>query len=94
MSDKATIISIKVQPNAGRNEVVGLTNGVWRIKIAAPPDKGKANKELIGFLSDVLGQRKDHIDIVKGQTSHNKLVAVESLTQAEADTLLSKAKTK
>lgn len=92
MLDKHTKISIKVQPNAGRNEVIGLTNGVWRIKIAAPPDKGKANKELIDFLSDILGQRKDHIDIIKGQTSHNKLVTIEGLTQAEVDTRLSRKK--
>ncbi len=92
MSEKVTKISIKVQPNAGRNEVVGLTNGVWRIKIAAPPDKGKANKELVEFLSEILGQRKDHIEIIKGQTSHSKLVVIEGLTQAEVDARLARAK--
>ena len=82
-------LSIKVQPNAGKNQIVGLTNEVWRIKIAAPPDKGKANKELIEFLSSVLGLEKNRLDIIKGHTSHNKIVAVDGLTRAEIDTRLS-----
>jgi len=85
-------IPIKVQPNAVKNQVVGLSNGAWRIKIAAPPDKGKANKELVEFLSEVLGLRKDQVTIVKGHTSHNKLVSVGGLTQAEVEVRLSKKK--
>jgi uncharacterized protein len=92
MSDRQTKISIKVQPNAGRDEVIGLANSVWRLKIAAPPDKGKANKELIEFLSEILVLKKDRIVIIKGQTSHNKLVAIEGLTQTEVEARLSKAK--
>jgi uncharacterized protein len=89
MSTKPTRLSIKVQPNAGRNEVIGLTNGVWKIKIAAPPEKGKANKELIEFLSDTLKLRKDRVTILKGETSHNKVVAIEDFTPAETSSALS-----
>ena len=73
-------ISIKVQPNSNRNEVVGVVNGVWKIKIAAPPDKGKANKELVDFLSEWLDIKKDRINILRGQTSHNKIVEIEGLS--------------
>ena len=73
-------ISIKVQPNSNRNEVVGVVNGVWKIKIAAPPDKGKANKELVDFLSELLDIKKDRINILRGQTSHNKIVEIEGLS--------------
>ena len=92
MPNNQTKVSVKVLPNAGKNEVSGLTNGVWRIKIAAPPDKGKANKELIKFLSDILGLKKDHVIILKGQTSHNKLIAIDGLTQEEIISRLSVAK--
>ncbi len=92
MPNNSIKISVKVQPSAGRNEVTGLTNGVWKIKVSAPPDKGKANQELIEFLSDILGQKKDQITIVKGQTSHNKLIAIEGLTQAEITARLSHRK--
>ncbi len=91
MSSNQIKISVKVQPNAGKNAVVGLANGVWRIKVAAPPDKGKANKELIDFLSDILGQRKDCITIIKGHTSHSKLISVEGLNQEEVAERISRA---
>lgn len=87
---RETKISIKVQPNAGRNEVVGVINGVWKIKIAAPPDKGKANQELIEFLSDTLGVRKNNITILRGQTSHNKVVSVGGLTADDVARTLDK----
>jgi uncharacterized protein (TIGR00251 family) len=90
MSDNPVKISIKVQPNAGKNEVTGVIDGVWRIKIAAPPDKGKANKQLIEFLSEVLKIKKDHLTIVRGHASHNKLVAIEELTRPEVDERLSR----
>jgi uncharacterized protein len=90
MPEKNTRIAVKVTPNAGRNEVLGLTSGVWRIKIAAPPDKGKANRELIEFLSDLLGLRKDNIEIIKGQTSHNKLVLISGLSPEDVSRRLSR----
>lgn len=85
MGSISTRLSIKVQPNAGRNEVVGVTDGIWRIKIAAPPDKGKANKELIEFLSKLLELRKDSITILKGHTSHNKIIVIEGMKAEEVE---------
>ena len=70
-------------PNAGRNEITGLTDGVLQVKIVAPPVKGKANRELTVFLSQALGVRKASLSIVKGQTSRNKVIAVEGLSRDE-----------
>jgi hypothetical protein len=77
-------ITIHVQPNAGRNEVVGFEEGVLRVKVAAPPVKGKANKELVDFLSKLLGVSKSSITIDKGHTSRRKVIGIEGLSQAEA----------
>jgi uncharacterized protein len=89
MPENEVKISLKVSPGSSKNEVVGLANGVWRVKIAAPPDKGKANKELVDFLSKRLGLRKDCLVILKGQTSHNKLISIEGLTSEEVTRRLS-----
>jgi uncharacterized protein (TIGR00251 family) len=72
-------LAIKVTPNAGRNEIVGLKEGVLYVKIAAPPDKGKANKELVDFLAGKLGIKKSAILIVKGQTSRHKSIVIEGM---------------
>ena len=94
MASPSTKISVKVQPNAGRNEIVGLVEGVWKIKIGAPPDKGKANKELLDFLSKVLNIRKDSLSLVRGQTSQSKTIEVESLTAAEVSIRMKNSLTK
>jgi uncharacterized protein (TIGR00251 family) len=76
-------LSVKVTPNANRNEIGGFRDGVLQLKIAAPPVKGKANRELISFLSDVLGVSMSSLSIVKGQTSRNKIIAVDGLSQED-----------
>ena len=78
-----TNITVHVQPNTRRNEVVGFEDGVLRVKIAAPPVKGKANKELIEFLSELLGVSKGSVTIEKGANSRNKVVSISGLSQAE-----------
>jgi uncharacterized protein (TIGR00251 family) len=74
---------LKVTPNAARSEITGETDGVLYVKVAAPPVKGKANRELIVLLSQVLGVKKSAIAIVKGQTSRNKVVTIEGLKRNE-----------
>ena len=76
-------ISLKVSPNASRNEVVGFAEGVLIVKIAAPPVRGKANKELLSFLSRLLGIRKTALAISRGHTSRNKTIVVRGLGQDE-----------
>jgi len=76
-------ISLRVYPNASRNESVGFTDGVLRVKISAPPIKGKANRELIAFLSRLLGVGKNSVNIIKGHTTRNKVVAINGLSREE-----------
>ena len=80
--ERATII-VQVQPNASQNKLVGFADGVLQLKIAAPPVKGKANQELIKFLSDILGVARSNLTIEKGATSKRKVIAIEGLGQEE-----------
>lgn len=72
-------IVVQVHANASRNEVVGMVGGVLKVKIAAPPVEGKANKRLIEFLCARLEVSKSRISIIKGETSRNKIIVVEGL---------------
>jgi len=76
-------IVVRVQPNAGENEVTRFKDGVLFIRIAALPIKGKANQELIKFLSDILGVSRSHLTIEKGMTSKRKVIGVSGLTQRQ-----------
>jgi uncharacterized protein len=76
-------LAIRVTPGAKRNEIDGfLEDGTVRIRLTAPPVEGKANAALIDFLSKVLGVRRSDIEIVAGETSRNKLVAINDIDPA------------
>jgi uncharacterized protein (TIGR00251 family) len=81
--NKSDYIYLKVTPNASRTSITGETEGVLQVKVAAPPVKGKANRELLDFLSRILGVSRSAITIVKGGTSRNKVVSVEGMNRKE-----------
>ena len=90
MKEKPVRIAVQGYPGAKRNEVVRFEEEVWHLKIAAPPTEGKANKELIEFLSEILDISKSRITIEKGATGHRKLISIEGLTQEAVEERLSK----
>lgn len=61
-----TKISVRIIPNARRSEAVGQEGETWKIRVAAPPIEGKANKELIRWLAEALDVAPSEIEIVKG----------------------------
>jgi len=71
-------VKCKVIPNAGKNQIAGWENDEIRIRIAAPPEKGAANKELVEYLANYLSIAKSCIEVVQGQTSrHKRLLLVD-----------------
>ena len=94
MNTNQTNITVQVQPGARRNEALGFEDGVLRVKIAAPPVKGRANKELIAFLSQLLNVSKSSITLEKGATSRRKLIGVSGLSQAEVSKRLAAQSTR
>jgi uncharacterized protein (TIGR00251 family) len=81
-------ISVQVHPGAKKNEVLRLENGVWHIKVAAPPVEGKANDALIKFLGTTLDIPKSRISLEKGATSRHKIIAIEGLSEEQVCSLL------
>jgi uncharacterized protein (TIGR00251 family) len=79
----STRLGVKVTPNAGRNEISGLKDGVLQVKINAPPEKGKANKELVAFIAEKAGISKTAISIIKGMTSRNKVILIQGISNEE-----------
>ena len=91
VTEKPVRIAVQGHPGAKRNEVVRFEEGVWHIKIAAPATEGKANKELIEFLSKVLDISKSRINIDKGMTGHRKLIELQGVTKENAEERLKKS---
>jgi len=77
LRDKRLVLSVKVTPKSSRNEVTGfLDDGTMKLKIAAVPEKGKANAEICDFLADQFGVSKRSIQIVRGETSPLKHIVI------------------
>ncbi len=70
---KNGILEVVIKPNAKKTEVVGEINGVVKIAVKSPPENGKANQELVKFLSKIL---KKQVKIVSGFTSKQKILKV------------------
>lgn len=66
-------LQVKVKPNAGKTEILSQEGNSMVISVAAPPEKGKANLELIKFLSRKL---KKQVKIVCGFGNPSKIVEI------------------
>lgn len=79
---KTPYLRIKVIPKSPKNEVTEIMEDASgektiKIRITAPPEKGKANAELIKFLSKELKIPKESISIISGRTEQLKLVKIK-----------------
>ncbi len=70
-------LRIKVIPKAAKSELKEtMADGTLKIRIAAPPEKGKANAELITFLAEHFNVAKTAITIVSGKSDPLKLIKI------------------
>lgn len=73
-------LSVRVQPRAKRDEVVGERAGAVVIRLTAPPVDGKANAALCAYVAKRAGVPKTSVSVIRGQTSRDKVVRVEGAT--------------
>jgi uncharacterized protein (TIGR00251 family) len=83
--------SIRVQPRASKNEIVGAYGVAIRIRLTAPPVAGAANDKLVMFLSELFAVGRNSIMIVSGETSRSKVVEISGLTERAVRDALSGA---
>ena len=81
-NNNAVIFSVKVVPRSSKTAVAGLLGGMLKIKLAAAPEKGKANESLVEFLADTLGVKRNTITITSGHTSPVKTIQITGVTSA------------
>jgi uncharacterized protein (TIGR00251 family) len=79
-SEEGVVLKVKVVPGSSRTMTAGVLDGMLKIKIASAPEKGKANQELIRYISGKLNIKKKTIVIISGQTSPIKQLRFASLS--------------
>ena len=77
------VVSVKVQPNASKDRIVGEHADQIKIAVTVAPEKGKANKAVVKVLSRWLGIKSSDIEIVSGETSRDKKVFIRNISEAD-----------
>ncbi|MBI2807892.1 MAG: YggU family protein [Planctomycetes bacterium] len=74
------VLSVRAQPGARRNAIVGEQAGALKVAVTAPPDKGRANDALVEVLADALSVKRSQIELVSGQTNRQKRFLIRGMT--------------
>lgn len=69
-------IYIRVTPRAGRNEVLKISEGEYKVRVTAPPEKGKANDAVVKLLADYFDVPKNSISIIGGKSTRVKIIDI------------------
>lgn len=78
-------ISVTVSPGASRSEFVGRHGDGWRARIAAPPERGRANDALCKLLATRLAVPRGSVRVVAGQAARAKVVEIDDLDATEIE---------
>ncbi len=85
--DGAVVFTAKVVPGSSRTAICGLLGGMLKMKVSAAPEKGRANRCVVDYLTKRLGLKKNDVRIVSGQTRAIKDIRISGLS---AEQLLAK----
>jgi uncharacterized protein (TIGR00251 family) len=77
------VIGVRVTPGARRDEVIDWSDGELRIRLRAPPQGGRANEALQGFLARRLDIPRSAIEVVAGATSRRKRLRIAGVPEQE-----------
>ena len=75
-------IHVKVVPGSSRDSIVGWLGEALKIKVQAPPEKGRANEAVIALLAGALAIDSNQISVVSGHTSPAKVLEIEGFDAA------------
>ncbi|MCP4229043.1 MAG: YggU family protein [bacterium] len=85
-------LAVIVVPRSSRTEITGVMGEYLKIRLAAPPVDGKANEELVKFLSKLFRIPKSNIIIKSGTSGKRKLLDIEGVEQSAIDALFGEYK--
>lgn len=77
------VLSVRAQPGARRNAVVGEQAGALKVAVTAPPDKGRANEAIIEVLAEAFGLKRSQVELISGATSRQKKFLLRGISRSE-----------
>ncbi len=83
------LLFVRVQPGAAGDQIVGSYNGALKIRLTAPAQRNRANRQLLEFLSRILNLSPKNLSLSRGRSSRDKTVEIQGLSREELTNLLS-----
>ena len=91
MAASSTRLRVRVSPGARRGGVTGRVGDVWKLRVTAPAEGGRANEAVVRLLADTVDVPRRRITLVSGHTARDKVVELEGVEVAEAERRLAGA---
>jgi len=91
MEAVSTRLRLRVSPGARSAEVVGRHGEAWKVRVAAPPEAGRANEAVVRLLADTLSLPRDAVTLVSGHGARDKIVQLAGLDSTQVERRLSTA---
>lgn len=79
--DDAVVLNVHVQPGAGRTAVVGRHGTSLKVRVAAAPEKGRANDACAALLAETFGPGR--VELVGGASSRSKRFRISGVDRDE-----------
>jgi uncharacterized protein (TIGR00251 family) len=79
--------TVRLQPRASKNEIVGLQGSSLKVRVTAPPVEGMANESLIDLISAALKTSRRNVCIVSGSASRTKILEVHEVSLESVERL-------
>ena len=90
-ADDGIVLRLHVHPGAGRTAIMGRHGAALKVKVAAPPQDGRANDACLALVADVLGVQRGQVELAGGASSRAKRVRVSAVDPDEVAQLLALA---
>ena len=91
MNGPRTSLRLRVVPGANRPGIVGRHGDAWKVRVAAPPEDGRANDAVLELLARTLDLPRRDVRLATGASSRDKVVVLEGMTDEAAAGVLAAA---
>jgi len=91
MEAVSTRLRLRVAPGAARARVVGRHGDAWKVRVAAPPEGGRANDAVVRLLADTLALPREAVTLVSGHGARDKIVELVGVGPEQIERRLSSA---
>lgn len=76
-------MQVKVAAGASRDAIDGWLGDTLKLRVTAPPERGKANAAVVQLVAEAIGIPKAHVTVVAGHTSNRKMLEIAGVSEID-----------